>query len=66
MGGSIHSKEEQMKYLNMRIKMIVDYLDQLDPEETGVEEIDRVIKLLDHLENKCKVFRNSWVSEGEE
>lgn len=66
MGGSIDNKEEQMKYLNMRIKMIVDYLDQLDPEEAGVDEIDRLINLLDHLENKCKLFRNSWVREGEE
>lgn len=33
-------------------------LDSMDPEETGVEEIDRIIEMLDEIENKCKKFRN--------
>lgn len=66
MGGSLDKKEEQLKYLNMRMDLIATYIEELDPEQAGVEELDRIIDLLDHLESKCKVFRNSWTENGEE
>lgn len=37
--------------------------DSMDPEETGVEEIDRIIEMLDEIENKCKKFRNELKPE---
>ncbi|WP_078551559.1 SE1561 family protein [Bacillus alkalicellulosilyticus] len=63
MGGAIHGKKEQMDYLNNRITMVLNVLDAIDPEEAGVDEIDRIIDMLDELEFKCKQFRNSWSEE---
>lgn len=36
-------------------------LDSMDPEETGVEEIDRIIEMLDEIETKCRKFRNELI-----
>lgn len=59
-------KEEQLKYLNEQMKRISQYLENLVPEETGLEEIDQMIQLLDQLEKKCRDFRTSWANEGEQ
>ncbi|MBU8908892.1 SE1561 family protein [Desertibacillus haloalkaliphilus] len=66
MGGAIHDKKSQMDYLNKRITMLVEVLDSIDPEEAGIEEIDRIIQMLDDLEFKCKQFRNEWSTQGED
>ncbi|KGA96772.1 hypothetical protein AJ85_18140 [Alkalihalobacillus alcalophilus ATCC 27647 = CGMCC 1.3604] len=60
MGGAIYDKKEQMNYLQARFEMVMNMLDAIDPEEAGVEEIDRLITMLDEIENKCKQFRHDW------
>lgn len=41
----------------------MNMLDTIEPEDAGVEEIDRIIEMLDEIENKCKKFRNDLVEE---
>ncbi|KMK74996.1 SE1561 family protein [Alkalihalobacillus pseudalcaliphilus] len=60
MGGAIDNKSEQVHYLQARFEMVMTMLDAIDPEEAGVEEIDRLISMLDEIENKCKQFRHDW------
>ncbi|KMJ55946.1 SE1561 family protein [Alkalihalophilus sp. As8PL] len=60
MGGAIHDKKEQMDYLHRRLDLLMNVLDSIDPEEAGVEEIDRLLTMLDDIELKCKQFRNDW------
>ncbi|UOE94685.1 SE1561 family protein [Alkalihalobacillus sp. LMS39] len=63
MGGAIHDKKDQMDYLNNRVTMVLNVLDAIDPEDAGVEDIDRIIDMLDDIEFKCKQFRHSWTEE---
>ncbi|TWI54433.1 SE1561 family protein [Halalkalibacter nanhaiisediminis] len=60
MGGAIHDKKEQMKYLQNRFDMVMNVLESIDPEQAGVEEIDRLLSILDDIEMKCKQFRRDW------
>ncbi|WP_078592417.1 SE1561 family protein [Evansella clarkii] len=53
-------KEDKMALLNERIDHLVSTLDSLDPEKTGVEEIDRIISMLDELEEKCRQYRREY------
>lgn len=53
-------KEEKRLVLNQRIEQLVSMLDSLDPEKTGVEEIDNIISMLDELEEKCRQYRREW------
>lgn len=59
-GGAIHNKKEQMDYLHRRLDLVMSVLDSIDPEDAGVEEIDRLLAMLDDIEVKCKQFRNDW------
>ncbi|ARK28997.1 SE1561 family protein [Halalkalibacter krulwichiae] len=60
MGGAIHDKKEQMDYLQNRLNMVMNVLETIDPEQAGVEEIDRLLAMLDDIEVKCKQFRHDW------
>ncbi|TMW70599.1 SE1561 family protein [Alteribacter natronophilus] len=60
MGGPVYDKQEQMKYLHQRIELLMTMLDNIDPEKVGVEDIDRIIEMLDDLENKAKQYRQDW------
>lgn len=58
MGNSIHEQKEQLNFLYGKMELLMTMLDSIEPEATGVEEIDRIIEMLDEIENKCKKFRN--------
>jgi Mn-containing catalase len=60
LGGAIHNKKEQMNYLHNRLDMVMNVLENINPEEAGVEEIDRLLTMLDDIEVKCKQFRYDW------
>ncbi|WP_257350848.1 SE1561 family protein [Pseudalkalibacillus decolorationis] len=60
MGNAINDKETQMHYIQNRMDMLLKVLDAIDPKTAGVEEIDRIIGMLDELELKCKQFRHDW------
>ncbi|MDN4075223.1 MULTISPECIES: SE1561 family protein [Fictibacillus] len=60
MGKSIEDRSSQKEYIVQRVDMLLQVLDSIDAETAGVEEIDRIIGMLDDLELKCKQFRNNW------
>ncbi|WP_100371789.1 SE1561 family protein [Bacillus sp. FJAT-45037] len=60
MGGAIHDKKQQMEYLHQRLDLLMNVLDSIEPEDAGVDEIDRLLEMLDDIEVKCKQFRSDW------
>lgn len=60
MGKAIHDKDSQVKYLKDRLTMFLEVIDSLDPESTDIEDIDRLISMLDDLEGKYDQFKNDW------
>ncbi|WLD93962.1 SE1561 family protein [Alkalihalobacillus sp. AL-G] len=60
MGNAINDKSTQMHYIHNRMDMLLKVFDTMDPETAGIEEIDRIIAMLDELEEKCKQFRHDW------
>ncbi|WP_066307663.1 SE1561 family protein [Bacillus sp. FJAT-29814] len=63
MGSQIHDKNVQVNFLKQRLNMFIDVLDAIDPEETDLEDIDRLISILDEMESKCREFNNRDLSE---
>ncbi len=63
LGNAIHDKDSQISYLKNRLNMFLDVIDSLDPESTDLDDIDRLIKMLDDLEFKYDQFKNDWEEE---
>ncbi|WHY87466.1 SE1561 family protein [Neobacillus novalis] len=64
MGIPINDKNSQVDFLKQRLNMFIDVLDAIDPEDTDLEDIDRLISMLDDMESKCREFNNRDVSES--
>ncbi|MGD6873235.1 SE1561 family protein [Sutcliffiella horikoshii] len=60
MGKATENKDSQVDYLKNRLNMFLEVVDSLDPESTDVEDIDRLIQMLDDLEGKYNQFRKDW------
>lgn len=60
MGNAVNSKDQQLDYLKNRLDMFMNVIDSLDPESTDVEDIDRLISMLDDLEAKYERFKKDW------
>ncbi|ATO29902.1 hypothetical protein RA13_19435 [Bacillus atrophaeus] len=60
MGNAINNKDQQIAYLKNRLDMFMNVIDSLDPESTDVEDIDRLISMLDDLEAKYERFKKDW------
>lgn len=58
LGSSITDKNEQVTFLKTRLNMFMDVLDAIDPEEAELEDIDRLIEMIDEIESKCNEFRH--------
>lgn len=58
MGKPIFEKEDQVNFLKHRLTMFLEVLDNLDPEEADLEDVDRLIEILDELEVKCEQFKS--------
>ncbi len=58
MSNPITNKEQQVTYLKERLEIFLEVLDAIDPETTEVEDIDRLIKMVDDLEEKMEQFQN--------
>ncbi|MCE7792094.1 hypothetical protein K8O68_06615 [Salipaludibacillus sp. CUR1] len=50
-------KQTKLDALHQRMENLVEILDSLDPEKTGIEDIDRIIAMLDDLEKQCQQYR---------
>ncbi|AXN39494.1 SE1561 family protein [Peribacillus butanolivorans] len=57
MGKTITGKNEQLTYLKERLTMFMEVLDHIEPENTELEDIDRLIGMLDDLEVKVEQFK---------
>lgn len=38
--------------------MFLEILDAIDPEDADLEDVDRLIEIIDELESKCREFNN--------
>jgi hypothetical protein len=63
LGSQINDKNVQVSFLKQRLNMFIDVLDAIDPEETDLEDIDRLISILDEMESKCREFNNRDLPE---
>ncbi len=45
-----------MNYLKERLEMFLEVLDAIDPETTELKDIDRLIQMMDDLEDKMEQF----------
>lgn len=58
MGSLIQDKNVQVAFLKQRLNMFIELLDAINPEETDLNDVDRLITILDELESKVKEFNN--------
>ncbi|HWJ77603.1 MAG TPA: SE1561 family protein [Niallia sp.] len=58
MGSSISDKNEQVTFLKTRLNMFLDVLDAIDPEQAELEDIDRLIDMIDDIESKVNEFKH--------
>lgn len=58
MSKSITDKNKQVNYLKERLEIFVEVLDAIDPETADLDDIDRLIKIIDDLEEKMDQFQN--------
>lgn len=58
LGSPIKEKGDQVVFLKQRLTMFMDLLDAIEPENTDLEDIDRLISIIDDLESKCREFKN--------
>ncbi|ALC80177.1 MULTISPECIES: SE1561 family protein [Bacillus] len=60
MGNSVTDQDRQIDYLKNRLEMFMTVIDSIDPESTDVEDIDRLLKMVDEIEEKYKRFKKDW------
>ncbi|MGG2104994.1 SE1561 family protein [Lysinibacillus pakistanensis] len=56
MSKAITDKKQQVNYLRERLEIFLEVLDAIDPETTELEDIDRLIQMMDDLEDKMEQF----------
>lgn len=66
MSKSITNKDQQVSYLKERLQIFMEVLDAIDPETTELEDIDRLIAMVDDIEVKMDTFKNRTDSEEKE
>ncbi|MBZ5202784.1 hypothetical protein HU147_16375 [Planomicrobium chinense] len=57
MGKSITNKEQQVTYMKQRLNMFLEVLDAIEPETAELEDIDRLIAMVDELDDKMQQFK---------
>ncbi|WP_458414701.1 SE1561 family protein [Schinkia sp. CFF1] len=60
MGNAIHDKKAQIEYLTNRLNLLLSVLDTISPEEADVEDIDRLLQMLEDLQSKINQFKTDW------
>lgn len=58
LGSPIKEQSTQIIFLKQRLNMFLNVLDAMEPENTDVEDIDRLISMIDEIEIKCREFKN--------
>lgn len=57
MGNAIHNPDSQLVYLKERLNMFLEVIDTIEPENVKLEDVDRLLEMLDELELKCEQFK---------
>ncbi|RFU62935.1 SE1561 family protein [Peribacillus glennii] len=57
MGKSIYNKDDQLTYLKERLSMFMEVIDNIEPENTELDDIDRLITIIDDIEDKVEQFK---------
>ncbi|MGM9988456.1 MAG: SE1561 family protein [Bacillaceae bacterium] len=57
MGKSIHDKDAQLTYLKERLNMFMEVIDAIEPETVELEDLDRLLQMLDDMEMKMGQFK---------
>jgi hypothetical protein len=63
MGKSITDKEQQVTYMKQRLNIFLEVLDAIEPENTDLEDIDRLIAMVDDLDSKMQQFKSRPADE---
>lgn len=58
MSKSITNKDQQVTYLKERLHIFMEVLDSIDPESTELDDIDRLIGMVDDIEEKMDTFKH--------
>ncbi|MGM7683724.1 SE1561 family protein [Cytobacillus sp. Hm23] len=58
MDNTSNGNHSQIIYLKDRLNMFLETIDSLDPEETKLEDIDRLIQMIDEIEDKCEQIKD--------
>ncbi len=58
MGKDIHDKNKQVDFLKQRLNMFLDLLEAIDPEAANLEDVDRMISIIDELDSKIREFKH--------
>lgn len=58
LGSQITDKSVQVTFLKQRLNMFMELLEAMNPEEMDLEDVDRLISILDGMESKCREFHN--------
>jgi hypothetical protein len=58
LGSPTYDKNKQVSFLKQRLNMFLDVLDAIDPEDADLDDIDRLIEMVDELESKCREFNH--------
>ncbi|MBO9131011.1 SE1561 family protein [Bacillus sp. 165] len=59
MGNATYDKDSQLVYLKERLNMFAEVIDTMEPEQVELEDIDRLLSMLDELELKCEQFKKN-------
>ncbi len=60
LGNAVSDENLQLSYLKTRLNMFLEVLEALDPETAELEDIDRLIQMIDDLEMKYERFKKDW------
>lgn len=60
----IDDKNKQVQYLRERLEIFLEVLDSLDVETADIEVIDRLIQMIDDIEEKMEQFKNRPETES--
>ncbi|ACJ32711.1 Uncharacterized conserved protein [Anoxybacillus flavithermus WK1] len=60
LGNAVSDQNLQLSYLKARLNMFLEVLEALDPETAELEDIDRLIQMIDDLEMKYERFKKDW------
>ncbi|AQQ52489.1 SE1561 family protein [Planococcus lenghuensis] len=57
MGKSVTNQQQQVQYMRQRLNMFLEVLDSIEPEHTDLEDIDRLISMVDDMDTKLQEFK---------